>query len=1116
MSEESQANEEVLAAEENEAVEVTSSECEFPAIEFPIVGIGASAGGLEAIERFFDNTPTDTGMAFIIVQHLSPDFKSLMDELLARHTKMPIHKVENGMAIQPNGIYLIPPKKNMVLSDSKLLLTDQDASGGLNMPIDILFRSMARDAGGRCIAVVLSGTGSDGSRGLQAIHDAGGLVVVQEVDSAGFDGMPRNAIATGVVDVITKPEKIASRIVEYVRSPGDFVPDERAAEEIEQEDEMASLFRLFRSRFGLDFRAYKPTTINRRLERRLTMGKCDTLRAYVDLLESDVDELEALYRDLLVEVTHFFRDAEAFGILQREIVPQIIANAEEGGQIRVWAPGCATGEEAYSLAMLFHEHLGPNPRSLNVKVFATDVHTRSLETASLGSYSAESVSRLTPERKDRYFSQHGSIFHVSQELRKMVIFAPHDITKDPPFTKLDLLVCRNVLIYLEQAIQQRIVAMYHFGLKVGGYLMLGPSETVRPFEREFDTVNQQWKVYKKLRDIRLRDTAGMSMLPPLHMPVRAQISPLASPSSSTEWTVPKAFESLLAKYVPPSLLVNEHFELEHTFGEARKYLSQPTGRPTLEILKLMDGDLRMALSAALHRAARQNSTVVYRGVKTQVGEEEQLVKLTIEPYSPGNKKFFLIGIEDLETPKRSAKDEETYEQDFDPHGESAERITDLERELNFTKESLQSTVEELETSNEELQATNEELVASNEELQSTNEELHSVNEELYTVNAEHQRKISELTEVTSDMDNLLQGTQIGTIFLDRELKIRKFTPSIASAFHVLEQDVGRPIEHIAYNLDNPELMQDIETVINGTEIVERKVRSKNGRPFFQRITPYALPDGEIGGVILTFTDVTAIEEASREAERRAEELERSNLELVEFAYAVSHDLRSPLRHINDHGRILVEEAEAQLNEQAKRSLNVITNGASQLSSMIDALLAYSRVHTRGEPPEVVDCGELLEVVKEKLKDQIDCESATITHDALPKVMADRGQLQTVFTHLIDNAIRYRRDEDPKIHIEARKHEETWQFSFEDNGMGIEPRSFERIFVIFQRLYRDEQIPGEGVGLALCKRVVERHGGRIWLTSRPGRGSTFYFSLADEKLGQRIQSVPSLPSRRTPR
>ncbi|MEQ8837289.1 MAG: PAS domain-containing protein, partial [Lacipirellulaceae bacterium] len=386
----------------------------------------------------------------------------------------------------------------------------------------------------------------------------------------------------------------------------------------------------------------------------------------------------------------------------------------------------------------------------------------------------------------------------------------------------------------------------------------------------------------------------------------------------------------------------------------------------------------------------------------------------------------------------------------------------------------------------------------------------------YTVNAEHQRKISELTEVTSDMDNLLQGTQIGTIFLDRELKIRKFTPSIASAFHVLDQDIGRPIEHIAYNLDNPELLQDIETVIQGTEIVERKVKSRNGRPFFQRITPYLLPDGEIGGVILTFTDVTAIEEASREAERRAEDLERSNLELIEFAYAVSHDLQSPLRHINDHGRILAEEAKESLNDQARRSLSVMTKGATQLSSMIDALLAYSRIHTRGEPPELVDCHELLDEVKTQLKDQIEYDGATITHDTLPKVYADRNQLKTVFTHLIDNAMRYRRDEDPKIHIEVRRHEDEWQFSFEDNGMGMEPRCFDRIFVIFQRLYRDEEIPGEGVGLALCKRIVERHGGRIWLTSRPGRGSTFYFTLASEEVGQPVQNRLTLPSRKTPR
>ncbi|MEM6329334.1 MAG: chemotaxis protein CheB, partial [Planctomycetota bacterium] len=692
---------------------------------FHVVGIGASAGGLDAIERLFDNMPADTGMAFVIVQHLSPDFKSLMEELLARHTSMIIHRVEDGMALEPNHIYLIPPKKNMVLSEGKLLLTDQESDGALNLPIDIFFRSLAQDAARRAVAIILSGTGSDGSRGIQEVHNVGGLVLAQDLDSAGFDGMPRSAASTKVVDVVCPPERMPSRLAEYLDMPRHLGGEHpRIAEDVTQDGDKLEIFRLFRHKYGIDFSLYKPATIDRRIERRVQLTRSADTREYVEKLDTDADELENLYRDLLVEVTQFFRDPDAFQSLRREVIPGLVKDAARGGEVRMWVPGCATGEEAYSLAMMLHSAIREEQRDITPKVFATDVHARSLEYASAGVYSAAAVANVPEEFKKRYFKANGDLYHVNKELRQTVIFAPSDLTRDPPFTKIDLISCRNVLIYLEQRVQKKILSLFHFGLRAGGVLFLGPSETLGDLSSEFKTIDRHWRVYRKQRDVRLPMATRMPMNPALSRVVLRQ-SPFVArqPQQDVGQTLITAYEQLLTKYVPSSLLVNEFFELVHSFGDARQLLEQPEGRPTLDVLKLVKGDLRMALSAALHKASQQRSSVVYRGVRLRTDDGEAQYKVVVEPFVKSNERMYLICLEEIEAPSKPTQSEE----DFNASEQSSERITVLEQELAYTRESLQSTVEELETSNEELQSTNEELIASNEELQSTNEELHSVN-----------------------------------------------------------------------------------------------------------------------------------------------------------------------------------------------------------------------------------------------------------------------------------------------------------------------------------------------------------------------------------------------------
>jgi len=832
-----------------------------------VVGIGASAGGLEAIEKFFDHVPEDSGLTFVVVQHLSPDFKSLMDELLARHTKLPIYRVEDGMAIKPNAVYLIPRKKNMVLSFGKLMLTEQDQKPGPHLPIDIFFQSLAQDMGDRAIGVVLSGTGSDGSRGLKEIHEAGGLVIVQDPDTSAFDGMPKAALATGFADLVLPPQAMAAKIVQYSHHP---VRSEicKVRIDIESGNELSAVFALLRRHFGVDFTLYKPTTLARRLERRMNLQNVETLPEYLTMLEADSDELDHLYRDLLVEVTQFFRDKEAFENIKSDVIPKLFEQASQDDGLRIWVPGCATGEEAYSLAILFHEYAQAHKRNIDVKIFATDVHRTSLEIASAGAYREASVLDMPRQYLERYFIHKRNQFVIHQDVRKMVIFAPHNLTKDPPFTKLDLVVCRNVLIYFNPATQRKVMTLFHFGLRTGGVLFLGPSETLGELEEEFDVIDRHWKVFRKRRDIRLHPGTCLATMP-LSETAMLLRHPVVGPSTGDP-QLPEIYEGLLTRYVPPSLLLNEHHELVHSFGNARRFLQVPEGKATSDVLKMMDNTLRIAVSSALHQAAKTNKPVMYSGVRIAVDGQDRLMKVTAVPLP--NKRtqsnFYQVCLELEEAP---AAPEPV--QTFDVQGESAERISALERELMYTKEHLQSTIEELETSNEELQSTNEELVASNEELQSTNEELHSVNEELYTVNAEHQRKIEELIQLTSDMDNLLASTDIGTIFLDVDMNIRKFTPAVAQLFNLLPHDVGRPFKHISNNMqmNNTALVSLIERMHVEGKVLEKEVETPQKRSFLIRVLPYHGQSGQVAGTVLTFIDITAVKTAKRElgaSERR--------------------------------------------------------------------------------------------------------------------------------------------------------------------------------------------------------------------------------------------------------
>jgi two-component system CheB/CheR fusion protein len=851
--------------------------------EFNIVGVGASAGGLEAIEHLFEAMPEDTGAAFVVVQHLSPDFKSHMEELLARKTSMAIKRVTNEMPVEPNTIYLIPPNTEMMISDRRLLLTERERDEALNLPIDHFFRSLANDCGRKSIGVILSGTGSDGSRGIMAINEAGGLVLCQDEDTAKFDGMPMSAQETNAVHLVLPPEKIASAIDAYIDQS--LSPENLAEQEIgiSTETGIEEIFNLLRREYGIDFSLYKPTTVKRRIERRLALGKFDNVDAYAEQLNDDAEELNWLYKDLLIGVTQFFRDIEAFENLKSDIIPKIIEKKRNGAEsIRIWVAGCATGEEAYSIAISFHEAMENERRPLEVKIFATDVHRKSLTTASAGIYPESSLGEMSQERIEKYFIKHQDGYEIIPAIREMIVFAPHNLVSDAPFTRMDLVTCRNMLIYLLPPVQKKVVSLFHFALRTGGYLFMGPSETPGDLLEEFEVENKKWRQYRKRRDVRLTTNIRLPLGGTANpRPFAARRTGKLRPTPETQMLA--TYDRLLDKHMAPSFLVDESGELVHSFGGAEKYLRFRGGRVTTNILELVHEDLKTSVAGALQHSAKEQKVVRYNGIRIQNESGPEQVSLMVDPIRDPRTEVIhtLISIEPMEVVKTAVDSSSVIAnliEDVDVSDLSREHITSLEHELRYTKENLQATVEELETSNEELQATNEELVASNEEMQSTNEELQSVNEELYTVNAEYQRKIGELTEMTDDMNNLFRSTDVGVIFLDRDLNIRRFTPRIAETFHLLPQDLGRPIQGFAHNIEN-DVFTDIQNVLETEQSVDREVRDRRQNNWLLRIIPYRTKK-QVEGVVLTLVDINSIKETDAKLQGYRDLVEASDAAII--------------------------------------------------------------------------------------------------------------------------------------------------------------------------------------------------------------------------------------------
>jgi two-component system, chemotaxis family, CheB/CheR fusion protein len=862
---------------------------------FYTVGMGASAGGLEAFEAVFRNMPEDPGMAFILVPHLDPTHTSILPQLVQKCTHMKVMQVEDGLKVLPNTVYIVPPNKDLAIFHGTLQLIEPTGSRAVRLPINYFFRSLAQDQREKAICIVLSGMGTDGALGLRAIKEVLGMAMVQAPETAKYDSMPRSAIETGLVDYVLPPEKMGEHLIEYRKRatnrlvPWDFPKDGEVTVA------MQKIYILLRAQTGHDFSLYKPNTVWRRVERRMDVHQLDHISKYVRYLQENPREVEILFKELLIGVTRFFRDPEAFEILKEKIMPQYLKDKPNTTSIRVWVPGCSSGEEAYSVAMIMSECVEALDHHCNVQIFATDIDADAIALARVGIYPETIAEDVDADRLRRFFSKEDGTYRVIKNVREMLVFAPHDIIKDPPFTKLDLICCRNLLIYLDSILQKKLLPLFHYSLKPKGILFLGSSETIGGSVDLFSASDRKWKIFTR------KDSASAPCtiveFPPMRPPEKAAEIHAWRGGESRVRQLAEGF--LTSRYAPPGVLINDKGDIQYVHGRTGKYLEPASGEARFNILGMAREGLRGELSRAIQKANAEKRDITCKGLRVKSNGDIQSVNLSVKQVTgrgtpPG---LLMILFEDVGSAGKSIQAERKGQSKNKPY----KRIEVIEQELQYTKESLQSTIEELETINEALNATNEELQSTNEELQSANEELQtskeeqqSLNEEVVTVNTELQSKLDELSNVNNDIRNLLDSIEFPTIFLDRELKIKRFTSNAVKLVHLIQSDIGRPISHVVSNLKYGNLAEDAEQVLRKPGLKETEVESKDGRWYLMRILPYRTADNVLDGVVISFLDI----HDRKAAADKIQSLNQSLQEAHDFAEAIIATLREPLVVLN--------------------------------------------------------------------------------------------------------------------------------------------------------------------------------------------------------------------------
>jgi two-component system CheB/CheR fusion protein len=1049
-----------------------------------IIAIGASAGGMEEINSFFDCTPCD-GVSYVIVQHLSPDFKSRMVELLAKHSKLMVKEAENEMEVKENQVYLIPNDKFMTINADKLYLTPKEKIQGPHLTINKFFNSLAHNSGKSAIAVVLSGLGSDGSEGVKTIKREGGMVMARNPETSEFSSMPSKAIATGAVDLILEPSLMPDAIEAYVSTDGKLL------ENADDEKNITAIINLIKEKSPLDFSEYKQSTIFRRIKRRAGYNNFTDLKNYIQFLKTSPEEIEALSKDFLISVTSFYRNKEAFDIIEKDIIPSILKNLNPGEELKMWVAACATGEEAYSLAILVAEQLSNYLKDTVVKIFATDIDSVALVHAGNGIFPDTIVNDISEERIEKYFIKEGSNYKIKPQIRNMIIFARHDLVKNPPYCNMHFISCRNLLIYMTPALQKKIFYMLLFGLKVDGYLFLGSSENPMPIIQNLEIINKTWKIYKNLQTQRTIHFDGFSV--PQMIDIKEKHLFKESIIQNENQALPEAVNLNLVKEMDCLVVcVDESGQVIKTYGDTTKYLLQKNFNSNLpELLpRPLDVAFRILSSEALKTKQKATNT----GIKIKQDAKDIKVSISVTPL-PVNKdgqKLLMVTFSE-DKAETGAGQQKTL---FDEKIYLDQYTLNLEDELKELKSKLQSTYEQLDRSNDNMQSFNEELLSANEEMQSTNEEMQSVNEELHTINADYAIKNKELTETNDDLNNYFRSNTNGQLFVNNDLLLMKFSPGTIKLINLRETDIGRPLSNISTNIKFETIAEDIKEVIDKGITITKEIETDDGK-WYQTITmPYVTADHKRSGAMITFNDITELKQTELELDKRNKSLLMINADLDNFVHAASHDLMGPLSNIELSISVL---ADLQVSDDPKlqKVMKIIHDSFIRFRKLVAELGTIGKIESGMSTMELINLNELIEDIESSIESRIIISGTKIKKNVGDtQIYFSKKNLRSIVYNLITNAIKFRNpDCASEISISARSEKGYSVLTVKDNGIGMTPDEFEKIFNMYGRL--NENIEGQGIGLYLIRKIINAAGGKILVESDPGKGSAFTVYFVEE-------------------
>jgi two-component system, chemotaxis family, CheB/CheR fusion protein len=1059
-----------------------------------VVGIGASAGGLKALQQFVEAVPADSGMAFVVILHLDPERVSRMPELLQDRTRIEVTQVSAPVLVAPDHIYVIPPGHDLAMHKATLQLRERGERSE-HAPVDLFFRTLAETYGSDAVGVVLSGTGSDGTAGIQYIREAGGITVAQLPEESEYAGMPSSAISTGLIDLVLPSAQIPIELLRLRRLPSPL--GNVVAGRGDTEAALGHVFAALRKWTGHDFSLYKRSTVLRRLERRLAFNGVRSLEEYLPVLQSNSAESKALLRDLLISVSSFFRDPDAFEALA-ELAPTLFETKGAGDTVRVWVVGCATGEEVYSIAMVLAEYAATLDDPPRLQLFATDIDERGYAWGREGLYTAAAVAHVAPERLRRFFTKEISGYRIAKSLREVVLFAVHNVLHDPPFARMDMISCRNLFIYLQKDAQERVLETFHYALNPGGVLFLGASESAgdnglfapveagqqRLFRR---TASPTWTVPR---------LSATDPLPRAGSPAAAVLPARAPALLAQKFSYGALHVRMLEQYAPASVIVDERLNVVHLSEGAGRFLRLGEGEPSHNLLSLAPHELRKVLRTALHYAFTKGLPTI-RQVRMNGGGDPRQVSVQVRPAADEGAagRFALITFAeaDADGVRAAAPDEPGEAAPGSAESELEEELRRTREQLDFMSAEHDNTVAELQTVNAELLSINEEQKAATEELETGREEIQSINEELITINQEHQSTIEELKRTNADLQNLIESTEIGTIFLDRDMRIRRFTPTVGALFNFVASDHGRPLGHVTHRLNYAELVADVRSVLATLQRMEREVSSDTGESFIVRINPYRSLDGGNDGAVLTFFDDTAQHRAREELREAKTAAEAANLAKGTFMATLSHEFRTPLTAILGYADIL--ELEGPLNATQILKVERIRAGGWHLVSMIDDILRFARLD--GGHEEVtytaLDARQIAREAKALLERAAEAKGLALVLDVPAEVVAmetDESKARQILINLSGNAVKYTRT--GEVRLRVRGEPERVVFEVSDTGIGIAPEHCARIFERFWQVDggSTRAYGGLGIGLAAAREYARLLGGDVDVDSKLGMGATF--------------------------